>query len=116
MCNSRLGVQGSYTCSHYGANWKYGFQRVHYLYGCTSSKCLPKSVCEYTIQGTYLLGPIETYPQLFYCQEIYFLHGVAIYLMSLSLKTTIMLLFLEDGIFKILSFRMGIRTQGLKLV
>ena len=65
MCSSGLRVQGSYTCKHYGASWKYGFQRVHDLYGCTSSKCLPKSVCEYASQETYHLDPIETYPQIF---------------------------------------------------
>ena len=101
MCSSGLGVQGSYTCKHYGANWKYGFQRVHDLYGCTSSKCLPKSVCKYTSQGIYHLGPIETYPQLFLLSRNLFSPWVAFHLMSLSLTTTIMLFFLEDGIFNI---------------
>ena len=116
MCNSGLGVQGSYTCKHYGASWKYGFQRVHDLYGCISFKFFPKSVCEYASQGTYHLDPIETYPQLFLLSGNLFSPWGGIPLESLSLTPTKMLFFLEDGIFKILSFGMGIRTQGLKLV
>ena len=116
MCIYGLGVQGSYTCRHYGASWKYRFQRVHDLYGCISSKCLPKLICEYACQGTYHLNPIETYPQPFLLSGNLFSPWGGIPLESLSLTTTIMLFFLEHGIFKILSFGMGIRTQGLKLV
>ena len=83
---------------------------VHHLNVC------PNQFVSTQAKGHIILVLQRHIHNFFYCLEIYFLHGVAFHLTSLSLTTTIMLFFLEDGIFKILSFGMGIRTQGLKLV